>query len=188
MFTPGKIIQEFTTKSGRRAVVRYPNWGDIPDLLKHINSVSKENTYITYSGEQETLESEARYMGSEFVGMEIGNTVKLFCYVDGELAGVCDIHRNLAKKKRSAHVGILGLVIGKDFREDGVGFALAKATLEESKVAISGLRIVMLDCFATNEKALALYTKLGFREFGRIPEVLFYKETYVDEVIMALKI
>lgn len=184
-FIPGKTVSEFTTKSGKHAVVRYPRWEDVHDLLKHINAVSAENVYITFSGEQQTLEQEAAYVASEFVLMEVGNAIKLFCYVDGVFAGVCDIHRDLAKKKRGAHVSIFGLVIGKDYRGDGIGFELAKATLSEAK-HLEGLRIVHLDCFGANTSALRLYEKLGFKEVGRFPKALLYKDAYDDEVLMSL--
>lgn len=184
-FTPGKIVAEFTTKSGKSAVIRYPMWEDVPRLMEHINAVSSEDTYITFSGEHISLAEEANYVASEFSAMELDNAVKLFCFVEGVFAGVCDIHRNLAKKKRGAHVGIAGLVIGKQFRGDGVGYKLFSSTLEEAR-KLSGLRMVQLDCFATNESALSLYKKLGFQEVGRIPNALLHKGEYVDEVVMKL--
>src|SRR5258708_23622579 len=185
-FNPGKVIKEFTTKSGKPAIIRYPTWQDVADLLKHINTVSKEDTFITFSGEQETLESEAKYLASEFVDMETGKAVKLFCYVDGIFDGVCDIHQNQGKKERGKHVATFGLVVGRDFRGDGIGFALSQATIAEAKMAIQGLRLIYLDCFANNIAALTLYAKLGFTEAGRIPQGLLYKGEYVDEVHMAL--
>ncbi|HSW89618.1 MAG TPA: GNAT family protein [Patescibacteria group bacterium] len=187
-FIPGKIVKEFVTKSGRPAMIRYPKWEDVNDLLAHINSVSSENVFITFSGEQQSLEQESLYLSSEFTAMEVGRAVKLFCYVDGKFAGVCDIHRDISKKERTKHVGIFGLVISRGFRGDGIGFELAAATISEAKKQMAGLRLILLDCFAQNTPAISLYSKLGFSETGRVPKALLYKGAYDDEVHMALEI
>ncbi|PWU22710.1 hypothetical protein C5B42_05270 [Candidatus Cerribacteria bacterium 'Amazon FNV 2010 28 9'] len=183
-FIPGKIIKEFTTKSGKHAIIRYPKWEDLDAMLEHINTVSKENTFITFSGEQETLESESKYLASEFESIEEGNACKLFCFVEEKFAGVCDVHRVLMNKKRSLHVGTLGLVISKEFRGDGIGAILMQTTIDEAIQQIKGLRLIQLSCFAANTPALNLYRKLGFAEVGRIPQKLLHKGEYIDEVWM----
>ncbi len=47
-------------------------------------------------------------------------------------------------------------------------------------------RKVMLNVFAFNERAIACYKALGFREEGRLKEQVYRDGTYHDEVIMAL--
>ncbi len=184
--TPGRIVKEFTTKSGKRAVIRYPTMADAEDLWRHINAVSAEDTFITFSGEVLTLDEETKYLSSELQLILEHKAVKLFCYVDGVFAGVCDIHRHEQKKKRGSHVGIFGLVIGKDYRGDGIGYTLAQTTIDEAKATMENLRLVILECFASNEAAMHLYSKLGFKEVGRLPKSLWFHEEYIDEVMMAL--
>ncbi len=187
MFSPRREVTTFMTKSGKKATIRYFSLEDAPAALSFINTVSRENTYIRFAGEQQTLEEEKKYLQSEVEKSQAGDAVKLFCFVGRELAGVCDVHRDTSLLSRRLHVGIFGLVIAKPFRGDGIGFALAQTTIQEAKEEIEGLRLVKLDCFAINTPALSLYAKLGFVEVGRIPDMLFYKGEYVDEVEMVLR-
>jgi RimJ/RimL family protein N-acetyltransferase len=187
-FVPGKIIKEFTTKSGKHAVIRYPQIEDAQALLDFINEVSLENTFIRFAGEQQTIEEETAYLTSELEKLETGDAVKLFCFVEGEFAGVCDIHRDTGLLTRRQHVGIFGLVIRKAFRGEGIGKVLAQAVIDEAKSSIDNLQLIALDCFANNEPALNLYVKLGFKEWGRFPQALMHKGEYVDEVHMSLQL
>lgn len=184
--TPGSVIREFTTKSGKAALIRYPQMDDVLLLQHFINTVSLEDTYIGFSGEQQSLESETIYLNSELEKIKSGDCVKLFCIVDGVIAGTCDIHRDDTLFTRRRHSGVFGLIVGSAYRGDGIGETLTLTTIDESRRIISGLRLIKLSCFANNKPAMHLYEKLGFKEVGRIPETLQYKGTYVDEVLMTL--
>ena len=184
--TPGKIVHTFTTKSGKKAEIRYPQSEDAVDLMEFINTISKEDTFIRFAGEQQTLEGEQTYLDSEIALIERGDAVKLFCYVDGQMAGGCDIHRDTGLLTRRQHVGIFGLLVAEKFRGEGIGTNLMTATIQEGKQQIVGMRMIMLDCFSTNVPACNLYKKMGFKEVGRIPQALFHKGAYVDEIEMVL--
>ena len=101
-----------------------------------------------------------------------------------KIGWVCDIHRDISLLTRKLHCGILGLIVGKDYRGQGIGKQLIINTIHQARENISKLRMIKLDCFATNYSALSLYEKMGFREVGRIPQSLHYKNEYIDEVIM----
>lgn len=179
-------ITTFITKSGKEAIIRMSRLEDAAQLLDFINTISLEDTYIRFSGEQQSLEEEQAYLQSEIASIERGDSVKLFCYVEGELAGNCDIHRDTALLTRRRHVGILGLIVAKKFRGEGIGRMLINTTIDEARKNISELSIVKLDCFSINEPAIRLYTSVGFKEVGRFPGVLKYKDSFVDEVVMVL--
>lgn len=187
-FTPGKIIKEFTTKSGKKALLRYPKIEDAKVLMDFINTVSLEDTFIRFAGEQQTLEAEQKYLQSEIDAITGNDTVKLFCFVGDAFAGVCDVSRDKSLATRRLHVGIFGLVVANEFRGDGIGKVLAQTTIDEAKNEIKNLRMINLDCFSINTPALGLYASLGFKEWGRLPQGLSYKGEYVDEVHMALLI
>lgn len=187
-FIPGKVVKEFTTKSGKKAIIRYPKWEDLQSMTDLMNDISAEDTFISFSGEQLTIKEEVGYLGSQFVEMELGNVIKLFCEIDGKLVGACDVRRESSRRERTKHVGIFGLMIAKDFRGDGIGGALSQAVIDEAKEKISGLKLIWLHCFAINTAALGLYAKLGFKEVGRIPGEILYKGEYIDGVQMTLPI
>jgi len=188
MFTSGEIVSTFITKTGHEAVLRFAQISDAENLMEFINFFSLENRFTRFSGEQLTLEEEIRYLESEVKAINSGDAVKLFCFINQKIAGVCDIHRDTSLLTRKRHTGILGIIIGKDFRGQGIGEHIMKTTIDVAKAHISGLRMIKLDCFATNIPAISLYKKLGFQEVGRIPKSLLYKNEYIDEVIMTLSI
>jgi RimJ/RimL family protein N-acetyltransferase len=183
-----KTVTTFTTKTGQEAVIRYAELGDAEDLTHFINTFSLEDGFTRFAGEQLSLEEEKEYIQSEVNAMEAGDAVKLFCYVDKKLAGVCDVHRDNSLLTRKLHTGIFGVIIGQEFRGQGIGERLMSATIAEASKHISGLRLIKLDCFSVNAPALSLYQKLGFQEVGRLPNALSYKNGYVDEVIMVREV
>ncbi|MDQ3008947.1 MAG: GNAT family N-acetyltransferase [bacterium] len=184
MIETGAVITTFTTKNGSTATLRYPSLSDAPALLEFINTVSQEDSFIRFSGEQQTLQEEEEYVRSELEQIKNGDAVKIFCFVDSTLAGVCDIHRDVAFKKRKLHVGFQGIIIAKGFRGQGIGQELMSATIAEAQQHIPGLKHIRLECFSTNTAALALYAKLGFVEVGRLPGELLHRGQYIDEVVL----
>ncbi len=181
-------VVEFLTKSGKQALIRAVTPSDTASMMTYINELSSEDTYITFSGEQLSFEEEEKYLLSCEKETEAGNMIKLACEVAGQIVGVCDIRRELTRKKRGYHIGIVGLTVNKHFRGDGIGKMLLQQTMSQAQEAIPGLRILLLYCFETNIPALRLYTKLGFQETGRIPQGTLYKGEYIDEIQMCLQL
>lgn len=187
-FIPGQIIKTGITKKGRTITFTYPKWEDLEEMTDFINVLSKENTFIGFSGEINSKQDEGKYLASLFSQIEFGDAVVVHAYIDGKLAGRSDVFRNLAMKERAKHVGTLGLMLRKEFRGEGLGEALIKTTIEEAKIHISGLRIVKLTVFGNNNIAQSLYKKVGFIECGRIPSGLLYKGKYENDITMYLPV
>jgi len=185
-FIPGKKLKSFTTKSGTSATLRYTQWSDLRDLLDYINQLSTEDTFVRFSGEQQSLEDEARYLASTFIQMEMRKAVYLVCVIDGKLAGYSGVNAQPELKKRGEHVGLFGISVAKDFRGEGIGFEMMTTVIQEATVQMADLKLIHLECFASNINALKLYQKIGFKEVGRIPKFAFHKGIYDDEVQMVL--
>lgn len=185
---PGKIVHTFKTKNGNEAVIRYPTINDVSEMTSYINILSSEDLYITFSGEQLSYDDEYTYIDDQIKKIQKAEVVKLICFVDGKMAGVCDVYRNLQGRRRSWHVGIFGLSVAKEFRNDGIGYELSKCTIEEAKRNIKGLRMITLSVYRPNVPAKHLYEKLGFKEFGNLPKGIWYKDTYIDEISMYLEL
>ena len=186
--TPGKIVKTFTTKNGLEAVIRYPKWEDLLLMHDFINTISQEDTYVTFSGEGITREGEMYYLAEMFKGMELQDNVYLSCFINDRFVGSCSILRDMLGRRRSYHVGIYGITIAKDFRGEGIGEELSLATIEEAKQVIPGLTMLRLQMYDPNTVARHLYEKLGFIEYGKLPEGVWYRGTYVDEIVMYKKL
>ncbi|MBI3955913.1 GNAT family N-acetyltransferase, partial [Candidatus Gottesmanbacteria bacterium] len=178
---PGKIVKTFTSKKGNKVVIRYPKWEDLDDLHGFINILSKEDTFIMFSGEEISREEETKWLGETLTKMETGEKVHLIATVNGSFAGNCEIRRH---KRRETHVGTIGISVALKFRNEGVGSELLKALIEEGKRL--GVKLLILHCFENNDRALHLYEKLGFVRAGLIPGVYLYKGSYVGEVTLYL--
>lgn len=186
MFVPGKIIKTFKTKKGKEIVIRYLKWEDLDELTRYINKLSAEDTFVTFSGEKIAKEEEGKTLANWFLAIEKGYKVVLGCFFKKKLVALSNVNRNFDNRERGRHVGIFGISVEKEFREEGIGFELAKTIIEEAKNKITGLKMVVLDVYGINNRAINLYRKLGFKEYGVLKAGIFYKGKYIDEVKMVL--
>ncbi|MBP9690562.1 hypothetical protein KBD81_00620, partial [Candidatus Woesebacteria bacterium] len=141
---PGKIVKNAQLKDGRDVLLRHPTQEDAAEMLEFINTLSKEDTFITFSGEQLTFAEESAYLSSVIKGMEDENSIHVLAFVDHKLAGSATINRDLKGRKRSYHQGIFGITIAREFRALGLGEIVARTTMDEALVAIPGLRMFHL--------------------------------------------
>lgn len=180
----GKIIKTHSLQDSRELVIRYPKQEDVEGMRTLINTLSTEDIYITFSGEQLTLDEEQLYFDQISRDMISHNMVKLLAVHDGKIVGNADVSRDRAGRRRSYHVASFGITIATEFRGVGLGELLTQTIIEEAKKEIPGLRIIKLAVYAENLTAQKLYTKMGFKEFGRLKEGIWYRGRYIDEIEM----
>ena len=83
------------------------------------------------------------------------------------------------------HVGSLGIIVQKNYRDLGIGFNLIDKAIRESKKLYNKEKII-LSCFSDNERALFLYKKIGFKTTGIRKKQFYMDSSYYDEVMMEL--
>ncbi len=98
------------------------------------------------------------------------------------ILGQCEIS-NL-EWDAATHVGSLGIIVQKKFRDLGIGFNLIDKAIRESK-RLNKEKIV-LSTFLDNERALFLYKKIGFKTAGIRKKQFYMDSSYYDEVMMEL--
>ena len=82
------------------------------------------------------------------------------------------------------HVGTLGMGILPKYRGKGLGHRLATDTIRAATDA--GMERIELEVFASNERAIALYRKLGFVIEGIKRNARKLDGVYDDNIFMAL--
>ena len=87
---------------------------------------------------------------------------------------------------KHSHRADIGVALKLEIRGKGVGEALMRRTMDLGIRRFRGLETVELSAFAYNDRALALYKKLGFEECARIPRSAKEGRMYFDEVLMRL--
>lgn len=176
-----RIVLNEPRDDKRNIVVRYPIESDAEEMLRYINALSQEKTYIRAQGEQLTIEHEKKYLTSQLEKIAKKNAVKLLLFIDTLLIGVAGIEM-LERTER--HTGVLGISIDKAYRGEGFGNLLMKLLETEAKANIPELEIVTLCVFAKNVTGKAMYEKFGYKVYGYLPKGIKYKEQYDDLILM----
>lgn len=174
----GQILKEFFVKGGGKVVLRTPRWEDLDDLLELINSIIDEGAEIGRN-EKVSREDEIDWLSGLLARLERGETFFIIAEVKGRIIASSDINRQIGFQK---HVGVVGIVIKKDFRELGIGTAIMRVLIEQAEKM--GLKILTLTAFASNKRAIHVYEKVGFTQTGLIPKKHLKQGKYIDEVIM----
>ena len=169
-----KILREFVAKNDKRVILREPRWEDLDDLLDFINSLVEEGADIMRETPV-TREEEADWLGKLLASVEKGEIIGIVAEVDGRVVANSEVGR---KSGSMSHVGMLGMAVKKGYRRMEIGKELMKTLIEESRKA--GLKVLVLDVFGSNTTAKSLYTKMGFKDAGRIPKGVFKKGKYTD--------
>jgi ribosomal-protein-alanine N-acetyltransferase len=117
---------------------------------------------------------EASMWSSEALLESVSRGIAWAAELDGRLAGIL-IGRAVADEFE-----VLNLAVGKECRRRGVATKLVITALEGAQFA--GARQAFLEVRASNEGAIALYTRLGFRACGRRPN--YYRSPLEDAVLL----
>jgi len=178
----GEVLHRFTAKDGREVILRTPRWEDLDDLTEFINSLVDEGVDIARD-QKVTREQEADWLGRRLASLEKGEQFSLVAEVDGRVVANPEITKRGGYSK---HVGGIGIGIEKGYRDIGIGTEMLNTLLSEAKKM--GLKIVFLNVFSTNKRAIHVYEKIGFKQTGRRPKFFFKNGKYIDDVIMAKEI
>jgi GNAT superfamily N-acetyltransferase len=130
------------------------------------------------------LDSEGDSACNSLVGLlERSNCLWIVAEMGEEIIGSLDFHGG--RYERVGHVGNFGMLVHKDYRNQGVGTALLESMLEWAHAA-PGVEKVTTTLFTTNARAMTLYSKHGFVGQGvRQREYQVSPGRYLDAVVMA---
>lgn len=85
----------------------------------------------------------------------------------------------------ATHVGSLGVIVRKGYRDLGIGFQIIDMAIRESK-SVNNKEKIILSCFSTNQRAIHLYKKMGFKVIGKREKQFYMDSKYHDEILMEL--
>lgn len=180
-----QIVFQGQTAKGLEILIRYPLKEDVFLLQNYINTLSKEQTFIRFQGEQVTLKEEQKYLDSMIKKVKKNQAVKLLVFNKSILIGLSDI---TMKDKIANHVGVFGITIAKGFRNQGLGKLLMELVIREAKKNIPELKIITLGMFSNNPIARKMYKKFGFQEYGVLAKGVKHRGDFIDHVYMCKNI
>jgi RimJ/RimL family protein N-acetyltransferase len=180
---PGTIIKRFNTKKDRDAVIRYIRSSDLPSMLEYANALSAEDTFVLLSGETLTLAEEKRYVKAAVQEVRKNKKIYVVIEVDGKFAGACEVRIG---ERRKSHTGEISISLAAPYRDEGIGTICMYCLIDQAKKL--NLKLLWLHCFENNDRALALYRKVGFVDAGLVPDMYSYKGGFVGELTLYKKI
>ena len=157
-----KII---TLKDGRECCLRNGTENDAQEVLDVFNLTHAETDYLlSYPDENSfTVEQEGAFLKAK---TESDNEIEIVAVIDGRIAGTAGIDA-VGNKYKTKHRAEFGISIAKEFWGLGIGRKLLEACVECARRA--GYTQLELTAVAENERALSMYRRAGFVEFGRNP-------------------
>ncbi len=177
---------KFKLKDGREAILKNPDAEDAEGLLDYLVRSSSETDFVLRYPEEctrYTLEGEKQLIENMRTSP---SDLFLTCTVDGKVAGNCHLMMNdRIKTKHRANVAIALL---KDYWNLGIGTKMFEAMIEgaESRGDIMQLELEVIE---GNERAIALYKKMGFVEYGVRENAIRLKDgTLLKEYMMVKKL
>ncbi|MFJ7917219.1 MULTISPECIES: GNAT family N-acetyltransferase [unclassified Lysinibacillus] len=154
---------------------------DAEALLEIQKEVLAEETYLitTIDEFQRTIDEQREWIQAKITNER--ETIFIAQY-QGEIVGWLVFQS--PQRKRLAHTGTFGMMVLNKYRGLGIGKRLIEKLLEwaENNPYIEK---ISLGVFSTNERAIALYKKMGFVEEGRkINEIKLQDNKYIDDILM----
>lgn len=174
-----KYSQQITLKNGSIAVMRNGVEADGSAVLENFNQTHEETDYLLSYPDENSFDAEQE---GQFLARKAATTneIEIIAFVDGKVAGTAGIDA-VGTKYKVSHRAEFGISVLKEYWGLGIGRALTEACIKCAKEA--GYAQLELTVVAENVRAIALYQKEGFVEYGRNPRGFHSRINGFQEVI-----
>ena len=173
---------EFVLRDGRTALFRSPNEDDAEGMLRFIIQACGETEFLMRYPEEYadyTPEKERAFLRDTAASPD---QMMIACFVDGKIAGNCQISFRTGRKDR--HRATVAIALLREYWELGIGTEMFRQMLRAAEER-GDVRQVELDFIEGNSRARALYEKMGFRITGVKPDAILLKNgSFVNEYSM----
>ena len=176
IFEEKKII----LKNGKSATLKSPCVEDAGKMLNYIKKACGETEFLLRYPEEWDISIEKEEAWVKRL-LAAPDTLDIACYVDGEVAGNCEI--TFRGGMKTSHRATIAIAILKDFWNLGIGSAMFEELIAVAKSR--GTEIMELEFIEGNDRAQHLYEKCGFHVVCEKPNVFKLKDdTYRNEFYM----
>ena len=153
-------------RDGRALRIRNAEVSDAQGIQNLFTLTHSQTDYLlSYADEHSyDLEQEAAFLKRL---LESDGEIMLLSEVDGVLCGCASVCA-VGRKYKVRHRAEFGISVDEGFWGLGIGKAMTQAAIACAKLA--HYTQLELSVVADNERAVSMYQKLGFVEFGRNPK------------------
>lgn len=173
-------MKAYKLKNGFAFTVREAEREDAYEILMYLKKVGAESNFLTFGAEGAGIDVKKeediikRYKIAP-------NSVMLVGTVGRKLASVASL--TSGEKSRLAHNSEIGISVLKEFWGLGVGTIMMTELIDFAK-STGFLKVIHLSVMSENERAIALYKKLGFEETGYHKSFSKIENKFMDAVLM----
>jgi ribosomal protein S18 acetylase RimI-like enzyme len=154
--------------------VRKATDADADALWQMLHEVAREGDSFPFELDMERDESLARWLSAE-------KWTYVACQ-GGEVVGTYALRPNHGGP--GSHVANAGYIVRSEHRGKGIGTAMVQHSLDEARrLGFEAMQFNLV--VSTNERAIHIYTKLGFMIVGSLPRVFRHPDKgLVDAYVM----
>ena len=174
-----EYFEEIRLRDGRTCTLRNGTQEDGQAELDIFILTHEQTDYLrSYPDEgSSTPEEEGAYLQEQ---TESAREIEILAVVDGAVVGSAGIEA-VGSSSKTCHRAEFGVGIDRAFWGLGIGRALMDACIACARKA--GYEQLELDVVADNERAVAMYRRAGFVEYGRNPRGFKTREGRYQELV-----
>jgi len=170
-------------KDGQSCIIRSPRVEDAEQLIEYLMVTASETEFLTrYPEEVKVSKEKEQGIIQWFIHSD--SDLMLVAEVDGKIVGNCS-YTSVGTKIRVRHRCSLGIALYKKFYGLGLGTYLMQVLIEKAQEC--GYEQIELNVSGKNERAIALYQKMGFTQVGCIPNAIKHKDGAYDSDCIMVK-
>lgn len=156
---------------------------DTNRFLAFIDALASDPRAMIKLKETPSPNEEERWLEAVYSSVSNRHEVMVLAENGDDLVGIADMKLHPGRSDHVAEIAIS--VMGERNRGIGLGSALMTELLD---AGLAGLKptpaFLRLSVFEKNERAIALYEKLGFTEVARVPDQFEFHGELQDELIL----
>jgi ribosomal protein S18 acetylase RimI-like enzyme len=164
----GKVIRTFSKKDIKRA----------REFAYYLNSIIRERDFIAFN-KPVTSQWERNALKDWLKERYAKKHVHIIAEQDRKIIGIADVRRRMGVID---HVTVMGISVRKEYRCIGIGSALMEECIKAARRMKA--KILRLEVFSTNKRAIALYKRYGFKKVAAIPHQIQRKGKLISEIVM----
>lgn len=169
-------------KNGKELVLTCPVLADAEEIAEYLNTIACQTRFISMdeADKKATKEGEEKWIEGILTDKK---SLCILAKVDGKIVGVGNIDPKRGNRIRFNHVCLIGVSVLRDYWRLGIASALMENLI--AFATKNSYEQIELDVVSSNESALHLYKKLGFKEAGKLTHAMKYPDgSYEDITIM----
>lgn len=182
VFNPLGYQKIFRTKNDRKVLFRYPSENDFRSYRRFINRIVQEDALVEVKS-RHTYEKAHGKVLEKITRIQNRKGVSVFVFWGNRIIGEGFI--TMGEGKRD-HAGVLGYIVDKDFRREGIATQLNAELIRLARSMLS-LKLLVSNVVDSNP-VVAIFKKYGFKLGGTIPKQFKQKRKYLKMLTFYLKL